>query len=149
MKQVCDDKSVPYFDCFHESGITEENQAKYLSDGLHPNEAGKVLHAKYIIRKLDETDSALSIIAPEAVRRESVAISSTVLTAGESLSVRSLKDGISLVEAVLYDATGSNVFRKSVPDIKYTLPLPALAGIYVLNVRLADSTSETFKILVK
>jgi predicted GH43/DUF377 family glycosyl hydrolase len=88
-------------------------------------------------------------IAPKNVRSASVAISSTAPAAGESLSIRSLKDGIPLAEAALYDITGSSVFRKSIPDTEYTLSLPAFAGVYLLTVRLADGTSETFKILVK
>ncbi|MDR2626891.1 MAG: discoidin domain-containing protein [Dysgonamonadaceae bacterium] len=88
-------------------------------------------------------------IAPENLSRASVAISSTLLTAGESVSIRSLKDGIFLAEAALYDVAGSNVFRKSITDMEYTLPLPALAGVYVLSVGLADGTLKIFKVLVK
>lgn len=56
IKKICDGLSVPYFDNFAESGITQENEAQYLRDGLHPNEKGKVLQGDYIIRKLKEAN---------------------------------------------------------------------------------------------
>lgn len=54
IKRICDGMSVRYFDCFAESGITQENSKQYLRDGLHPNEDGKSLQANYIINKLKE-----------------------------------------------------------------------------------------------
>lgn len=54
IKEICDAMSVTYFDCYAESGITKENEATYLRDGLHPNLAGQAVHADYIIRKLKE-----------------------------------------------------------------------------------------------
>ena len=50
--EVCKSLSVPYFNCYAESGITQENSKVYLRDGLHPNEDGKRVHAEYIINKL-------------------------------------------------------------------------------------------------
>jgi lysophospholipase L1-like esterase len=52
IKEICDGMSVTYFDCYAESGITQENSKQYLRDGLHPNEDGKKIHADYIIKKL-------------------------------------------------------------------------------------------------
>lgn len=54
--KICDGLSVPYFNCFEESGITQQNSAQYLRDGLHPNEEGKKVHANYIIRKLKQAN---------------------------------------------------------------------------------------------
>lgn len=54
IKKVCDNLSVAYFDCFAESGITQENESQFLRDGLHPNEEGNLKHAAYIIKKLKE-----------------------------------------------------------------------------------------------
>ncbi len=58
--KICDGMSVPYFNCFAESGITQKNSEKYLYDGLHPNEKGQTVHAKYIIRKLKEANDETS-----------------------------------------------------------------------------------------
>lgn len=54
IKKVCDNLSVTYFDCFAESGITQENELQFLRDGLHPNEEGNLKHTAYIIKKLKE-----------------------------------------------------------------------------------------------
>jgi lysophospholipase L1-like esterase len=56
IKKLCNGMSVPYFDCYAESGITQENSEQFLRDGLHPNEEGKTLHANYIIKKLKEAN---------------------------------------------------------------------------------------------
>lgn len=56
IKEICEGLSVPYFDCYNECGITQANQAQYLRDGLHPNEAGKTVHANYIVKKLQEAN---------------------------------------------------------------------------------------------
>ncbi|WP_316812299.1 SGNH/GDSL hydrolase family protein [Pedobacter heparinus] len=56
IKKICDGMSVPYFDCYAESGITQENSKQYLRDGLHPNEDGKKIHGDYIIKKLKEAN---------------------------------------------------------------------------------------------
>ncbi len=52
IKAVCEGLSIPYFDCYNESGITSGNADTYLRDGLHPNGAGQTVHANYIVRKL-------------------------------------------------------------------------------------------------
>ena len=54
--KICDGLSVPYFNCYAECEITQENNKQYLRDGLHPNEEGKSVHAKYIIKKLKEAN---------------------------------------------------------------------------------------------
>lgn len=54
--KICDAMSVPYFDCYAESGITQANEATYLRDGLHPNADGQAVHAAYIIKKLEEAN---------------------------------------------------------------------------------------------
>jgi hypothetical protein len=149
LKQVCDGLSTPYFDCFSESGITEENQAKYLGDGLHPNEAGKVLHAKYIMKKLDEAASSPSFMAREEVRRESISVSAGVLSAGQAVSVKSLAEDASLAETALYGIAGNTVYRKSLSGNECTFYAPVVAGWYVLTAKLENGLSKEFKILVK
>ena len=56
IKKICDGMSVPYFDCFAESGITQQNNEQYLGDGLHPNESGKTVHGDYVVKKLKEAN---------------------------------------------------------------------------------------------
>jgi lysophospholipase L1-like esterase len=148
LKQVCDGLSTPYFDCFNESGITEENQANYLSDGLHPNEKGKTRHAEYIIRQLDEAASRPSPVARPASRNASVALSAHVLNAGQRLSVQSLKNGAPPVDAALHDMTGKRIFRQPFSGDECSLPAPETPGTYLLTVRLADHTSNKFKIII-
>jgi lysophospholipase L1-like esterase len=146
---ICDALSVTYFDSYNESGITTENQAEYLRDGLHPNDAGKALQAKYIMKKLDEATSSPSSIKREEVRRKSITVSARALSAGQAVSVKSAADGSPLSEIVLRGIAGNAVYRKSLSGDEYTFHAPAVAGIYLLTVRLADSTLETFKILIK
>ncbi len=71
IKKVCEAKGVTYFDCYNESGITVENHEIYLSDGLHPNEAGKVIHGGYIMKKLEEAadnETGLPFVFKKKVR---------------------------------------------------------------------------------
>jgi hypothetical protein len=149
IRKICDAKSVPYFDCFHESGITLENHTTYLGDGLHPNEAGKIVHGEYIIKKLEEVASGQSAITQSEARNELITISDNVLNAGKSLSVKSLREASSLAEMTLYGMSGNTVCRKSVSGNETAFNVPAVAGMYLLTVRLADNTSKGFKILVK
>lgn len=57
IKDICNRMSVPYFDCYNESGITEQNQKDYLRDGLHPNEAGNRIHGNYIAEELKKREA--------------------------------------------------------------------------------------------
>jgi hypothetical protein len=152
IKSICDAKSVPYFDCYNESGITVENHATYLSDGLHPNEAGKVVHGAYITKALEEAAdkaSGLPSIFNGETGKELIFISARVLYAGRQLSVTSVASESPLSEVTIYGITGNEVCRKSVSSHEYTFNAPVVAGMYLLTVRLADNTSKGFKILVK
>ncbi len=152
LKKVCDAKSVPYFDSYNESGITVENSATYLSDGLHPNEPGKVLQGAYVTKKLEEAaDKATSLpsVFSKKADNELIFISTQVLYAGENLSVTSVADGSSLSEVALYGIAGNEVYRKSISGNEYMFQVPASSGMYLLKVSLKDKTSRTFKILVK
>jgi lysophospholipase L1-like esterase len=146
---ICNALSVTYFDCYNESGITVENQAEYLRDGLHPNEAGQALHAKYIMKKLEEAAKSQSVVIQEDVHNECISISGNVLKTSQSLVIRSLVDDASLAEMTLYGMAGNTVCRKSVSGHEFTFNVPAVAGMYLLTVRLTDNTSKEFKILVK
>jgi lysophospholipase L1-like esterase len=42
-----------YMDNYHGLGITSLNAARYLDDGVHPNERGRFLMASHIVKKLD------------------------------------------------------------------------------------------------
>lgn len=150
IKRVCDAKSVPYFDCYNESGINVENHATYLSDRLHPNEAGKVVHGDYIAKKLEEAVSGPSSVTQQTtVQTESISISASVLNAGQPLQVKSLKDDISLSEVGFYGIAGNKIYCHSTPGNEYMFHAPTVAGMYVLTVRLNDNTTKGFKILVK
>jgi predicted GH43/DUF377 family glycosyl hydrolase/lysophospholipase L1-like esterase len=147
LKAVCDAKSVPYFDCYNESGITVENSATYLGDGLHPNEAGKALQGAYITGKLDETAPGTSAVIQEEARNECISISGNVLNAGGLLYVKS-KGYASLRDLTFYGLAGNMICRKSVSGNETAFNVPAVAGVYLLTVRLTDNTSKTFKILI-
>jgi lysophospholipase L1-like esterase len=152
LKAVCDARSVAYFDCYNESGITVENHATYLSDGLHPNEAGKVLHGAYITKKLEEAAdnaSGLPFVWDGAAGKELIYISTRMLHAGGKLSVESLAEGSPLSEITVYNVAGNEVYRPSVSGNKHTFQAPSASGIYLLRVSLADKTSRTFKVIVK
>ena len=50
IKQICNAMAIPYIDMFNGCGIAhilETGTGPYLSDGLHPNNAGKKLMGKY------------------------------------------------------------------------------------------------------
>lgn len=149
IKGICDALSVTYFDCYNESGITVDNQANYLRDGLHPNEAGQKVHATYIMKKLDEAVAGSSSIIQEAVREECITISSSVLHPGDRLTVRSINMANPLAEVSLYDLFGKQILCSAVSGVEHTLQVPHTSGIYVLKARLADHTSKGFKVLVK
>lgn len=153
IKKVCEAKSVPYFDCYNESGINVENHATYLSDRLHPNEEGKVIHGAYIMKKLeeaaDENKTGIPPVFNEEAREELIYISSNLLRSGQDLTIASLSDKLSLSEIALYNIAGRKVYHKSVSDSEYTLQAPIASGAYVLRISLNDNTSKAFKILVK
>lgn len=85
----------------------------------------------------------------EVLYAESVAISATILNAGQALSIETVTEGISLSEVALYSLTGNEVYRKSVSGGKITTYLPVTSGMYILNVRLNNNTSKEFKIIIK
>jgi len=80
IKKICDARSVPYFDCYHDSGITPEHYTTYLGDGLHPNDAGKIVHGEYITKMLEETVEAtgLPMVSKSETGKELVSVSSNV-----------------------------------------------------------------------
>lgn len=152
LKKVCDAKSIPYFDSYNESGITVENSTTYLADGLHPNDAGKVLQGAYITRKLEETtENATSIPSPpnRKVGRESISISANVLHARQNLSVMSVVGESPLSEVAVYAISGNEVHSKSISGNKYTFQAPTASGIYLVCVTFEDKTSREFKFIVK
>jgi lysophospholipase L1-like esterase len=149
IRAICEARNVPFFDCYRQSGITVENHGIWLSDGLHPNEAGKALMANYIMDQLEASAlaSGLSVVAGEKSAKAPVSISSRVLHAGDRLVI-SVADGASpLSEIELYAANGKRVFRKSVSTSSHTLSAPDF-GIYFLSVRLKNKTRNVFKVFV-
>lgn len=150
IKQVCDGLSVPYFDCYHECGITQANQAQYLSDGLHPNAAGKVMHGSYIANKLDEAEAGSSSGLKENVVTSmcKVFVSTTMPRIGNSVSVYTPVDGLSLTSCALYDLAGKQFAYVSAKGNKCTFMAPQIPGIYVLVVCMDDQTVQTLKMLV-
>ena len=150
IKQVCDGLSVPYFDCYHECGITQENQAQYLSDGLHPNAAGKILHGTYIAHKLDEAEANSSsgmkqVFSPAHAQ---VSLSTTMPQAGSPVSVSALADGLSLSSCALYDFGGRQLTCVTAKGGTCTFIAPQSPGMYVIVVQMSDQTAETLKMLV-
>ena len=152
LKKVCDAKSIPYFDCYNESGITVENSTTYLGDGLHPNEAGKVIHGAYITRKLEEiaeNATSLPFISKKTNNKGSVSISANVLLPRQNLSLTSVENESPMSEVSVYSIAGNEVFSKSISSNKYTFHAPATSGVYIVSVTLEDKSSRDFKFLVK
>ncbi len=150
IKKICDARSVPYFDCFYESGINMENLTTYMGDGLHPNEAGKVVHGEYITKKLEEVASnSQSNDIRNVVTEKEISISTNILNTGQNLSVKSLTNKSSLSKVALYGIAGNEVSRKSISGNEYTFQAPTTSGLYVMTVNLDNNTSKAFKILVK
>lgn len=151
LKRVCDAKSVTYFDCYNESGITVQNSTTYLGDGLHPNEAGKVVHGAYIAKKLEEVaDNTTSIrtVFNRKRGKESVSISANVLHASQNLSVTTVAGESPLSKVAVYSITGNEVHSKSVSSNKYTFQAPTVSGLYLVSVTLEDKTSSEFKFII-
>ncbi len=152
IKSVCAAKSVPYFDCYNEAGITVENATQYLEDGLHPNEAGKVVHGAYITRKLEEAadnTNDLPFVSNKDSSEEIVDISASMLNAGQNLSITTVTDKLSLSEVALYSITGKEVYRTTISGNEYSFNVPTTVGLYILNVKLTNNTSKEFKIQIK
>ncbi|MEA4982583.1 MAG: SGNH/GDSL hydrolase family protein [Paludibacter sp.] len=147
IKKICDGLSVPYFDCYTECGITQANQAFYLRDGLHPNEAGQILHGDYIIMKLEDANDGISAVEQPGLPDPSVTVSANVMNGGGQLTVQS--SGVSLTGVNLYGLTGNKICGAYVSGSEYTLRAPATAGMYLLTALLSDRTAKKFKIIVK
>lgn len=47
--QLSKELSVTLADTYHEAGIQQQNQGRYLADQVHPNEAGRYLIGQYLI----------------------------------------------------------------------------------------------------
>ena len=50
-KKMCDYYSIPYLDAFNESGIRYSDTV-YTSDGTHPNDAGRLMIARWLVSKI-------------------------------------------------------------------------------------------------
>lgn len=50
-KKMCDYYSIPYLDAFNESGIRYQDPL-YTSDGTHPNDAGRLMIARWLVSKI-------------------------------------------------------------------------------------------------
>lgn len=50
-KKMCDYYSIPYLDAFNESGIRYSDPV-YTSDGTHPNDAGRLMIARWLVSKI-------------------------------------------------------------------------------------------------
>lgn len=50
--RLADEMNVKVADTYHLSGITQQNHTQYLSDGVHPNEAGRFLIGKCILQTI-------------------------------------------------------------------------------------------------
>ncbi|MEA4982581.1 MAG: SGNH/GDSL hydrolase family protein, partial [Paludibacter sp.] len=150
IKKICDARSVPYFDCYHDSGITPENYTTYLGDGLHPNEAGKIVHGEYITKMLEETVEAtgLPMVSKPEDGKELVSVSSNVLNTSQQFSLTIAGSNAS-TDISLYSVSGNVLDRQLASGIKINLKAPAVAGVYVLRAILSDKTAKEFKIIVK
>ena len=151
IKKICDARSVPYFDCYHDSGITPEHYTTYLGDGLHPNDAGKIVHGEYITKMLEETVEAtgLPMVSKSETGKELVSVSSNVLNINQQLVVKSLTNELSLSGVSLCDFAGKEQYRKSISGSEFNFHAPATSGMYILSVHLNNNTSKEFKIMVK
>lgn len=129
-----------------------ENSTTYLGDGLHPNEAGKVIHGAYITKKLEEiTESATSLpfVSKKSNNKGAVSISANVLLPRQNLSLTSIENESPMSEVSVYSIAGNEVFSKSISSNKYTFHAPATSGVYIVSVTLEDKSSRDFKFLVK
>ena len=50
-KKLCDYYSIPVLDAFNESGIRYDDTI-YKADGIHPNDAGKLVYARWLVSKI-------------------------------------------------------------------------------------------------
>ena len=149
LKAVCDGLSIPYFDSYNESGITTENSATYLGDGLHPNEAGKEVQAEYIIKKLEEESEKVSSIEQNVVEDGNISISGNIFISGQNISINSSASDSSLSEVTIYNIAGNQILRKSISENESVIQAPSISGIYLMTVTLNNNQSKTFKILIK
>jgi hypothetical protein len=52
-REVANETGRDFMDNYSNLGINDYNQARYLDDGVHPNERGRFLMATHIVKKLD------------------------------------------------------------------------------------------------
>jgi hypothetical protein len=100
---------------------------------------------KTVPYEIEDNETGISGV----ISGKSISVSAGLLNAGQALSVKTAADNVSISEVALYGIAGNTVYRKSVSGNEVTFNAPAIAGIYLLAVRLTDGTSETFNILVK
>lgn len=93
---------------------------------------------------LNNTQTDISNI----VQDEIIKLSSSMLNAGQVISVKAYSTNVLLSEVTVYSLTGNNVYRKSISGNEFSFNAPAIAGIYLLTVRLADNTTKGFKIII-
>ena len=149
IKKICDARSVPYFDCYHDSGINPENYTTYLGDGLHPNEAGKIVQGEYITRKLEEAveTTGLPPVSKPETGKELVSVSSNVLNTSQQFSVTVAGNNVS-TDISLYSVSGNVLDRQLASGNRINLKAPGVAGVYVLKVKLDNNSVKEFKLLV-
>lgn len=84
-----------------------------------------------------------------ALHKDILYVSSTTLKAGQALCVKAVAADVLLSEVAVYSLTGNEVYRKSISGNENSFNAPAVAGIYMLTVRMTDNTSKGYKIVVK
>ena len=80
---------------------------------------------------------------------ESVSLSANVLTAGQAVIVKSNANELVISEVSLYSVAGNEIDRKTISAEEGTIVAPNAQGVYVMNVKLSNNVSKTFKVLVK
>jgi hypothetical protein len=92
-------------------------------------------------------ESGLTSYSQQESNDKSVSVSSNLLHAGQQFSVTVDED--TLTDITLYSITGSVVDRQPASGNSINLKAPAVAGVYVLKVRMSDRTAKEFKNIVK
>ena len=90
-----------------------------------------------------------SVELPGDITSKEISVFPNMLNAGEAVTVKTIKTDVSLSEVVMYNLTGKEVYRTTASGNMISLRTPAMAGVYVLKVKLDNNSVKEFKLLVK
>lgn len=119
----------------------------FVKVAVPDNQIGDVNVAAKTIAYEIEIDTTVGIYSVDYT--DLISVSRNIVSQGQTLSVKTVANVVSLSEVTIYSLTGNEVYHKSVSGNAFELQAPTVSGMYILNVRLDNNISKGFKIFVE